>query len=126
MRKFIACTIYVSMFIFPVHLFAEPVLTLDPNEIEDVIVSHQDIIEAAAIGVPDDKTGEAIKVFIVSRNTALTLKDVQDYCRSHLTAYKVPKQIEFRDELPKTNVGKVLRRTLRDEELSKNEKAQAA
>ena len=97
-----------------------------PNEIEDVIVSHQDIIEAAAIGVPDDKTGEAIKVFIVSRNTALTLKDVQDYCRSHLTAYKVPKQIEFRDELPKTNVGKVLRRTLRDEELSKNEKAQAA
>jgi len=94
-----------------------------PNEIEDVIVSHHDIIEAAAIGVPDDKTGEAIKVFIVTRNDALTIKEVQEYCRSHLTAYKVPKQIEFRDELPKTNVGKVLRRTLRDEELKRIEEA---
>lgn len=90
-----------------------------PNEIEDVIVSHHDIIEAAAIGVPDDKTGEAIKVFIVCRNEQLDITEVQEYCRSHLTAYKVPKQIEFRTELPKTNVGKVLRRTLRDEELSK-------
>ncbi|MBB1487078.1 AMP-binding protein [Oceanospirillum sediminis] len=94
-----------------------------PNEIEDVIVSHHDIIEAAAIGVPDDKTGEAIKVFIVTRNDALTIKEVQEYCRSHLTAYKVPKQIEFRSELPKTNVGKVLRRTLRDEELKRIEEA---
>ncbi|WP_211224690.1 AMP-binding protein [Oceanospirillum beijerinckii] len=97
-----------------------------PNEIEDVIVSHHDIIEAAAIGVPDDVAGEAIKVFIVSRNSKLTIEEVKEYCRSHLTGYKVPKQIEFREELPKTNVGKVLRRTLRDEELSKLNSAQAA
>ncbi|MFG1490579.1 long-chain fatty acid--CoA ligase, partial [Oceanospirillum sp. HFRX-1_2] len=68
--------------------------------------------------VPDDKTGEAIKVFLVRRDENLTVKEVQEYCRSHLTGYKVPKQVEFRDELPKTNVGKVLRRTLRDEELA--------
>ncbi|WP_028305160.1 AMP-binding protein [Oceanospirillum maris] len=90
-----------------------------PNEVEDVIVSHTGIIEAAAIGVPDDKTGEAIKVFLVRRDENLTVKEVQEYCRSHLTGYKVPKQVEFRDELPKTNVGKVLRRQLRDEELGK-------
>ena len=97
-----------------------------PNEVEDVIVSHTGIIEAAAIGVPDDKTGEAIKVFLVRRDENLTVKEVQEYCRSHLTGYKVPKQVEFRDELPKTNVGKVLRRTLRDEELAKIKQEEAA
>lgn len=96
-----------------------------PNEVEDVIVSHTGIIEAAAIGVPDDKTGEAIKVFLVRRDSKLSVKEVQEYCRSHLTGYKVPKQVEFRDELPKTNVGKVLRRTLRDEELAKLKQEQA-
>ncbi|WP_086480429.1 AMP-binding protein [Oceanospirillum sanctuarii] len=96
-----------------------------PNEVEDVIVSHTGIIEAAAIGVPDDKTGEAIKVFLVRRDENLTVKEVQEYCRSHLTGYKVPKQVEFRDELPKTNVGKVLRRTLRDEELENIKQKQA-
>lgn len=90
-----------------------------PNEVEDVVVSHTGIIEAAAIGVPDDKTGEAIKIFLVRRDKNLSEQDVQEYCRSHLTGYKVPKQVEFRDELPKTNVGKVLRRSLRDEELAK-------
>ncbi|OPX56003.1 long-chain acyl-CoA synthetase [Oceanospirillum multiglobuliferum] len=90
-----------------------------PNEVEDVIVSHPAIIEAAAIGVPDEKTGEAIKVFLVLRNHEISAQEVKDYCREHLTGYKVPKQIEFRKELPKTNVGKVLRRTLRDEELAK-------
>ncbi|MDX1320555.1 MAG: AMP-binding protein, partial [Oceanospirillum sp.] len=97
-----------------------------PNEVEDVIVSHKGIIEAAAVGVPDDKTGEAIKVFLVRRDNNLTVKEVQEYCRSHLTGYKVPKQVEFRDELPKTNVGKVLRRTLRDEELAKIKQEEAA
>jgi len=83
------------------------------------MVSHTGIIEAAAIGVPDDKTGEAIKVFFVRRDSKLSVKEVQEYCRSHLTGYKVPKQVEFRDELPKTNVGKVLSRTLRDDERAK-------
>lgn len=97
-----------------------------PNEVEDVIVSHKGIIEAAAIGVPDEKTGEAIKVFLVRRDENLTVKEVQEYCRSHLTGYKVPKQVEFRDELPKTNVGKVLRRTLRDDELEKLKQQEVA
>lgn len=87
-----------------------------PNEIEDVVSSHPDIIECAAVGVPDDVSGEKVKVFVVSSNPALTAKDVTDFCRERLTAYKVPKLVEFRDELPKTNVGKILRRELRDEE----------
>lgn len=87
-----------------------------PNEIEDVVSSHPDIIECAAVGVPDDVSGEKVKVFVVSTNSALTAKDVTDFCRERLTAYKVPKLVEFRDELPKTNVGKILRRELRDEE----------
>lgn len=85
-----------------------------PNEVEDAATSHPDIIEAAAIGVPDKKTSEAVKLFVVSSNPNLTAKEVIKWCREDLTAYKVPRQIEFRDELPKTNVGKVLRRELRD------------
>ncbi|MEC7547887.1 MAG: AMP-binding protein [Pseudomonadota bacterium] len=88
-----------------------------PNEVEDVVVSHKNLVEAAAIGIPDDKSGEAVKLFAVRNDPALTEKDLIAYCRENLTAYKVPKVVEFRDELPKTNVGKILRRELRDEEL---------
>lgn len=91
-----------------------------PNEVEDVIVLHPEIIEAAAIGIPDPKSSEAVKVFAVRSNPNLTEKDVIDFARENLTAYKVPRMIEFRDELPKTNVGKILRRELRDEELKKH------
>ncbi|SHF06052.1 long-chain acyl-CoA synthetase [Modicisalibacter ilicicola DSM 19980] len=85
-----------------------------PNEIEDVVVGHPDVIEAAAVGVPDENCGEIIKLFVVSRNEDLDADALRAWCRKELTAYKVPKLIEFRDELPKTNVGKVLRRELRD------------
>ncbi|MFY9180064.1 MAG: AMP-binding protein [Venatoribacter sp.] len=91
-----------------------------PNEVEDVIVSHPDVLEAAAIGVPDAKSSEAVKVFIVAKNSSLTEKDIKEWARERLTAYKVPRFIEFRSELPKTNVGKILRRELRDEELAKS------
>lgn len=90
-----------------------------PNEVEDVVASHPDIVECAAVGVPDDTTGEQVKIFAVSSNPSLTPKEVKDFARERLTAYKVPKMVEFREELPKTNVGKILRRELRDEETSK-------
>jgi len=86
-----------------------------PNEIEDVVVSHPDVIECAAVGVPDARTGEAVKVFVVSSNPALSEADLQAWCRETLTGYKVPKQFVFRDDLPKSNVGKILRRELRDQ-----------
>ncbi|WP_280540043.1 AMP-binding protein [Chromohalobacter sp. 11-W] len=85
-----------------------------PNEVEDVVATHEDVIEVAAIGVSDDASGEAIKLFVVSRNEALDAETLRAWCKQELSAYKVPKLIEFRDELPKTNVGKVLRRELRD------------
>ncbi len=85
-----------------------------PNEIENVLVEHEDIIEAAAVGVSHGHSGEVVKAFIVSRNPQLSSEEVIEYCRSHLAAYKVPREVEFRSELPKTNVGKVLRRSLRD------------
>jgi long-chain acyl-CoA synthetase len=85
-----------------------------PNEIEDVVAGHPDVIEAAAVGVADDNSGEAIKLFVVSRNEALDAETLRAWCKKELAAYKVPKLIEFRDELPKTNVGKVLRRELRE------------
>ena len=85
-----------------------------PNEIEDVVSLHPDIIEAACIGIPDKKTGEAVKLFVVKSNPSLNEKEIIAYCKENLTAYKIPKQIEFIDELPKTNVGKVLRRKLRE------------
>lgn len=86
-----------------------------PNEIEDVLMQHEKVREAAAIGVPSDLSGEAVKVCIVKKDASLTKEEVLDHCRRQLTGYKVPKIIEFRDELPKTNVGKILRRELRDE-----------
>ena len=84
-----------------------------PNELENVISMCPGVVECAAIGIADDKQGESIKVFIVRNDAALTEDDVNDYCRQHLTGYKRPKYIEFRDDLPKTNVGKILRRELR-------------
>lgn len=85
-----------------------------PNEIEDVICMHEGVLEAAAIGVEDAKTGEAIKVFVVKKEASLTKEQLIEHCRGSLTGYKVPKNFEFRDDLPKTNVGKILRRALRE------------
>jgi long-chain acyl-CoA synthetase len=86
-----------------------------PNEIEDVLAMHPNILESAAVGIPDDKSGEVVKVFIVKKDPSLTVEDVLAHCRENLTGYKVPKQVVFREQLPKTNVGKILRRELRDE-----------
>ena len=85
-----------------------------PNEVEDVATTHPGVLEAAAIGVPHEVSGEIVKLFIVKKDPAITEKDVKEHCKAHLTGYKVPKIIEFRDELPKSNVGKILRRQLRD------------
>ena len=90
-----------------------------PNEVEGVVASHPGVMECAAVGVADEKTGEAVKLFVVKRDPSLTEKDVQDYCAKNLTGYKKPKYIEFRNELPKTNVGKILRRELRDGQVKK-------
>ncbi|WP_243468613.1 AMP-binding protein [Paraburkholderia sp. PGU19] len=90
-----------------------------PNEIEDVIAMHPDVREVAAIGIPDVAQGERVKVFVVRRNPSLTEEQVIAHCRKNLTGYKVPKVVEFRDELPQTNVGKILRRELRAQELAK-------
>lgn len=84
-----------------------------PNEIEEVVAGNDKVLEVACIGVKSDKTGEAIKVFVVRKDPSLTKEELIDFCRKELTAYKVPKDIEFRDELPKSNVGKILRRELR-------------
>jgi long-chain acyl-CoA synthetase len=85
-----------------------------PNEIEDVIATHPGVLEVAAVGVPDEKSGEAVKVVIVKKDPNLTADDIKNHCRHELTGYKQPRYIEFRTELPKTNVGKILRRELRD------------
>jgi long-chain acyl-CoA synthetase len=85
-----------------------------PNEIEDVAALHPGVLEAAAVGVPDPKSGEAVKLFIVKKDANLSSEALMDHCRANLTGYKVPKTIVFKDELPKTNVGKILRRQLRD------------
>lgn len=94
-----------------------------PNEIEDVLTMHPGISAAAAIGVPDEVHGERIKVFVVRRDPALTADEVIAHCRRNLTGYKVPKLVEFRDALPQTNVGKILRRELRDEALAQQNAA---
>jgi long-chain acyl-CoA synthetase len=86
-----------------------------PGEVEEVLSRHPDVVECAAIGVPDEHSGEVVKAFVVPRRPDLTEKEIRDFCHQHLTGYKVPKQVEFRKELPKSNVGKVLRRELRDE-----------
>jgi len=86
-----------------------------PNEVEAVVAMMPGVLECACIGVPDDKTGEAVKVFVVRKDPSLTAEQVLAYCKENLTGYKRPKYVEFRDELPKTNVGKILRRELRDE-----------
>jgi long-chain acyl-CoA synthetase len=85
-----------------------------PNEVEAVVSSHPGVLECACIGVPDANSGEAVKLFVVRKDPALTKEALMDYCKEQLTAYKKPKYIEFRDDLPKTNVGKILRRELRD------------
>ncbi len=85
-----------------------------PNEIEDVVAKHPGVLEVAAVGVPDEHSGEAVKLVIVKRDPALTQADVIAFCKEQLTGYKRPKVVEFRTELPKTNVGKILRRELRD------------
>jgi long-chain acyl-CoA synthetase len=90
-----------------------------PNEVEDVVAACPGVLECAAIGVPDENSGEAVKVFVVRKDEALSERDVMAYAAQHLAGYKKPRHVEFRTTLPKTNVGKILRRELRDEELSK-------
>ena len=85
-----------------------------PNEVEEVAAMHDDVMEVAAIGVPNEASGEVVKLFAVRKNEDLSEKDLIEHCRQHLTGYKVPKLVEFRDELPKTNVGKILRKELRE------------
>ncbi|RXF01882.1 long-chain-fatty-acid--CoA ligase FadD [Pseudoalteromonas sp. PS5] len=85
-----------------------------PNEIEEVVAMHEGVLEVAAVGVPHEVSGEQVKVFIVKKDPSLTEKDIIAHCRDNLTNYKVPKLVEFRDELPKTNVGKILRRALKE------------
>jgi len=88
-----------------------------PNEIEEVVAGNPKVLEVAAVGMPDEKSGEIVKLFVVKKDNSLTEKELIAYCRENMTGYKVPKQVEFRKELPKTNVGKILRRALREESL---------
>jgi long-chain acyl-CoA synthetase len=92
-----------------------------PNEIEGVVAEHPQVENCAVIGVPDDKSGEAVKLFIVASDASLTAEAVKAYCKEKLTGYKMPRHIEFRDELPMTPVGKILRRELKDEEEAKRQ-----
>ena len=87
-----------------------------PTEIEQVVSMHPGVLECAAVGVPDSKSGEAVKLFVVKKDPALTAEQVIAHCKTHLTGYKCPREVEFRADLPKTNVGKILRRQLRDEQ----------
>jgi len=87
-----------------------------PNELEAVVAEHPEVLEVAAIGIPDERSGEVVKLFIVAKSPSLTKEDVVAFCKENLTGYKRPKHIEFRDELPKSNVGKILRKDLRSEE----------
>ena len=96
-----------------------------PNEIEDVVAGHPGVENCAVIGVPDEKTGEAAKLFVVASDQNLTAEELKTFCKDKLTAYKLPRQIEFRDELPMTPVGKILRRELKDEEEAKRAAAAA-
>jgi len=91
-----------------------------PNEVEEILTRHEGILEAAVIGIQDEKSGEAVKAFIVKKDPNLTEEDVRAFAKENLTNYKRPKYIEFVKELPKSNVGKILRRKLREMELQKN------
>src|SRR3546814_13580940 len=95
-------------------MILESGFNVEPNEIEDVIAQMPDVLEVAAVGVPDDKSGEAVKVVVVKKNPALSVEQIKAFCRENLTGYKQPRYIEFRQELPKSNVGKILRRELRE------------
>lgn len=86
-----------------------------PNEIEEIVAAHPKVLECAAVGKPDPKSGEVVKLFVVKKDPSLTEKEIIEYCRQNMTGYKVPKEVEFRDELPKSNVGKILRRELRED-----------
>ncbi len=86
-----------------------------PNEIEGVVVEMDGVLEAAAIGIPNERSGETVKLYVVKNDKSVTADDIMRYCRENLTGYKVPKEIEFRDDLPKTNIGKILRRALRED-----------
>ncbi|GAB3242034.1 acyl-CoA synthetase family protein [Chitinimonas naiadis] len=90
-----------------------------PNEVEDVVAMHPGVLEVACIGVPDEKSGEVVKIFVVKKDQSLTEAQLHEHCKKNMTGYKIPRYIEFRKELPKTNVGKILRRALRDEEIAK-------
>jgi long-chain acyl-CoA synthetase len=85
-----------------------------PNEIEEVVMMHPEVFEVAAVGRPSASSGEAVKVYVVRKSATLTESVLIAHCRQHLTGYKVPRQVEFLDDLPKSNVGKILRRELRD------------
>jgi long-chain acyl-CoA synthetase len=86
-----------------------------PNEIEGIVAMHDGVLECAAVGIPDRKSGEAVKLFVVRKDVGLTAPALLSHCRRHLAGYKCPREIEFRSDLPKSNVGKILRRELRDE-----------
>jgi len=90
-----------------------------PNELEQALTQHPDVLECAAIGVADPKAGEVVKMFVVATNPNLTAEQVIVYCKENMAGYKVPKFVEFRDDLPKSNVGKVLRKELKAEEQAK-------
>lgn len=91
-----------------------------PAEIEDVILQNPKVNEVVAIGVPSELSGESIKIFVTKKDESLTCDELRRYCRQFLTGYKIPRDIEFRDELPKSNIGKILRNVLRDEESAKS------
>lgn len=90
-----------------------------PNEIENVLAGHPKVLEVAAIGVPDARSGEVIKAFIVKRDQSLTEEELKEFCYKNLTNYKVPRYFIFRTELPKSNVGKIIRRILKEEDTVK-------
>jgi long-chain acyl-CoA synthetase len=85
-----------------------------PNEVEEIVATHPGVLEVAAIGIPDPRCGEAVKIFVVRKDPDLTAEEIIAHCRTQLTSYKVPHHVEFRDDLPKSNIGKVLRRALKE------------
>jgi long-chain acyl-CoA synthetase len=92
-----------------------------PNEVEDAIAMHPKVLEVAAIGVPDPKSNEAVKIFVVKKDETLTAEELKAFAKENLTGYKCPKHIEFKPELPKSNVGKILRRMLKEAEKQKEQ-----